>query len=198
MTRGPDYLLYELADGIVSDFMPCVDQLDEEIDRVEDEIFDRPSSGVLNRLFTLKRAVIHLRRILSPQREVLNRLARDEYRVVDMKERVYFRGVYDHLVRLHDINEGLRDLIGGALDIYLSATSNRLNEVMRILTLVTVLGLPLTFLTGFFGMNFFGSTYELPAPFEGWLLFIIAVLTMIFTPIVLYTLLKQYVRRKQL
>ena len=146
----------------------------------------------------MKRAAIQLRRILSPQREVLNRLARDEYRVIDAKERVYFRGVYDHLVRLHDINEGLRDLIGGALDIYLSAVSNRLNEVMRVLTLVTVLGLPLTFLTGFFGMNFFGATYEIPAPFEGRILFLIAMLAMIITPIVLYIALKRYVRRNKL
>jgi magnesium transporter len=198
LQRGADFLLFELADAVVADFMPCLDALDETANDLEDEVFSNPTRETLPRIFTLKRAAIHLRRILSPQREVLNRLARDEYRVVDAKERIYFRGVYDHLVRLHDINEGLRDLIGGALDIYLSATSNRLNEVMRVLTMVTVLGLPLTFLTGFFGMNFFGGTYELPAPFEGWLLFIIAVLTMIITPIVLYTLLKQYVRRRRL
>lgn len=198
LQRGTDFLLFELADAIVADFMPCLDGLDETANDLEDEVFSNPTKETLPRIFALKRAAIHLRRILSPQREVLNRLARDEYRVIDAKERVYFRGVYDHLVRLHDINEGVRDLIGGALDIYLSATSNRLNEVMRILTLVTVLGLPLTFLTGFFGMNFFGSTYELPAPFEGWLLFIVAILTMILTPVVLYTLLKKYVQRKKL
>jgi magnesium transporter len=198
LQRGTDYLLFELADTIVADFMPCLDALDETANDLEDEVFNNPTKETLPRIFTLKRAAIHLRRILSPQREVLNRLARDEYHVVDAKERVYFRGVYDHLVRLHDINEGVRDLIGGALDIYLSATSNRLNEVMRILTLVTVLGLPLTFLTGFFGMNFFGATYEIPAPFEGKLLFLIAMSAMIITPIVLYTLLKRYVQRRKL
>jgi magnesium transporter len=196
--RGADYLLYELADAIVADFMPCLDELDETANDLEDEVFNNPTRETLVRIFTLKRAAIQLRRILSPQREVLNRLARDEYRVIDAKERIYFRGVYDHLVRLHDINEGLRDLIGGALDIYLSATSNRLNEVMRVLTMVTVLGLPLTFLTGFFGMNFFGATYEIPAPFEGKVLFLIAMLAMILTPLVLYTLLKRYVRRRKL
>jgi magnesium transporter len=198
LQRGADFLLFELADAIVADFMPCLDALDETSNDLEDEVFSNPTKETLPRIFTLKRAAIQLRRILSPQREVLNRLARDEYRVIDAKERVYFRGVYDHLVRLHDINEGVRDLIGGALDIYLSATSNRLNEEMRILTQVTVLGLPLTFLTGFFGMNFFGASYEIPAPFEGKLLFLIAMLTMIITPIVLYTLLKQYVRRRNL
>jgi magnesium transporter len=178
--------------------MPCLDALDETANTLEDEVFNNPTKETLPRIFTLKRAAIQLRRILSPQREVLNRLARDEYRVIDAKERVYFRGVYDHLVRLHDINEGVRDLIAGALDIYLSATSNRLNEVMRILTQVTVFGLPLTFLTGFFGMNFFGASYEIPAPFEGKLLFVIAMAAMIITPLVLYTMLKEYVRRRKL
>ncbi len=198
LQRGTDYLLFELADAIVADYLPCLDALDETANSLEDEVFNNPTKETLPRIFALKRAAIQLRRILSPQREVLNRLARDEYRVIDAKERVYFRGVYDHLVRLHDINEGLRDLIGGALDIYLSAASNRLNEVMRILTMVTVLCLPLTFLTGFFGMNFFGGTYELPAPFEGRLLFVMAMLTMIILPMVLYTLLTQYVRRRKL
>jgi magnesium transporter len=198
LQRGTDYLLFELADTIVADFMPCLDALDETANDLEDEVFNNPTRETLPRIFTLKRSAIQLRRILSPQREVLNRLARDEYRVVDARERIYFRGVYDHMVRLHDINEGVRDLIGGALDIYLSAASNRLNEVMRVLTLVTVLGLPLTFLTGFFGMNFFGGTYEIPSPFGGELLFIIAVSAMIIMPLVLYTMLKQYVRRKKL
>ena len=198
LQRGADYLLFELADAIVADYMPCLDALDETANDLEDEVFNNPTQKTLPRIFTLKRAAIQLRRILSPQREVLNRLARDEYRVVDARERVYFRGVYDHLVRLHDINEGLRDLIGGALDIYLSATSNRLNEVIRILTMVTVFGLPLTFIASFFGMNFFGATYEIPAPLEGEVLFLIAMLTMLILPIVLYAMLKQYLRRRKL
>ena len=191
LLRGPDYLMYEIADGIISDFLPCVDALDEEIDRVEEEIFDRPTSGTLNRLFTLKRAVIHLRRILSPQREVLNRLARDDYQPIEDKERVYFRGAYDQLVRLFDINESLRDLVSGSLDMYLSVVSHRLNEVMKVLTIVTVLGLPLTFLTGFFGMNFFGATYEVPAPFNGLGLLLIAVSLMIGLPLGMWYWLKR-------
>lgn len=191
LLRGPDYLLYEVADNIVSDFLPCVDALDEEIDRVEEEIFDRPTSGTLSRLFTLKRAVIHLRRILSPQREVLNRLARDDYDPIEDKERVYFRGAYDQLVRLYDINESLRDLVSGSLDMYLSVVSNRLNEVMKVLTIVTVLGLPLTFLTGFFGMNFFGATYEVPAPVAGLVIFIVALALMVGLPLAMWYLFKR-------
>jgi magnesium transporter len=186
LLRGPDYLMYEIADGLVSDFLPCVDALDEEIDRVEEEVFDRPTSGTLSRIFTLKRAVIHLRRILSPQREVLNRLARDDYAPIEDTERVYFRGAYDQLVRLYDINESLRDLVSGTLDMYLSVVSNRLNEVMKVLTIVTVLGLPLTFLTGFFGMNFFGATYEVPAPAPGIVIFILALALMVGLPLIMW------------
>jgi magnesium transporter len=186
LLRGPDYLMYEIADNIVSDFLPCVDALDEEIDRVEEEIFERPIPGTLSRIFTLKRAVIHLRRILSPQREVLNRLARDDYAPIEDKERVYFRGAYDQLVRLYDINESLRDLVSGSMDMYLSVVSNRLNEVMKVLTIVTVLGLPLTFLTGFFGMNFFGATYEVSAPVPGMVIFILALALMAAIPLAMW------------
>ncbi len=191
LLRGPDYLLYEIADGIVSDFLPCVDALDEEIDRVEEEVFDRPTSDTLSRLFTLKRAVIHLRRILSPQREVMNRLARDDYAPIEETERVYFRGAYDQLVRLYDINESLRDLVSGTLDMYLSVISHRLNEVMKVLTIVTVLGLPLTFFTGFFGMNFFGATYEVPAPLPAPLLLVGAVLLMLSAPVLMWLVFKR-------
>jgi magnesium transporter len=192
LIRGADYLLFELTDVLVSDFMPCIDSLDEAVDRVEDEVFAKNSpSSTLNTIFTLKRAAVHLRRILSPQREVLNRMARDDYKVIDQKERVYFRGVYDHLVRLVDINESLRDLIGGVLDTYLSAASNRLNEVMKILTVVTLLFMPLTFLTGFLGMNFFGPTYEVTAPTNGVVLLVLAVASMIITPLMLWYWLKR-------
>src|SRR5436190_19318462 len=96
-----------------------------------------------------------MRRILLPQREVLNKLARDDYKVIDRKDRVFFRDIYDHLVRLHDLNESLRDLVSGALDTYLSVVNNRLNDVMKTLTLITTLFMPISFITGFFGMNFF-------------------------------------------
>jgi magnesium transporter len=92
----------------------------------------------------------------------MNRLARDAYGPIREEHRVYFRDVYDHLVRIHDLTESLRDLISGALDTYLSAISNRTNEIMKALTIVTVLFLPMSFLTGFFGMNFFGDNIALP------------------------------------
>src|SRR4030065_584150 len=134
--------------------MQVVESWDEEIEIVEDEVIGRPSAEMVQRIFILKRATLHLRRVLSPLREVLNKLARDDYAVIDAKDRVYFRDVYDHLVRLHDISESLRDLVGGVLDTYLSVINNRMNEVMKTLTLITTLFMPISFVVGFFGMNF--------------------------------------------
>ncbi len=152
---GADHLLYKITDNLVTEYMPAVEKIDATIDEIEDQIFDRPSPRTLERLFALKRVLLAMRRILLPQREVLNKLARDDYEVIDPRDRIFFRDIYDHLVRLHDLNESLRDLVGGALDTYLSVVNNRMNEVMKTLTIITTLFMPLAFVTGFFGMNFF-------------------------------------------
>lgn len=153
--EGADHLLYRIADNLMTGYMPAVERIDDAIDQIEDQVFDRPAPNTLERLFSLKRVLLSMRRIIIPQREVLNKLARDDYQVIDPKDRVFFRDIYDHLVRLHDLNESLRDLVGGVLDSYLSVINNRMNEVMKTLTIITVLFMPLTFLTGYFGMNFF-------------------------------------------
>ena len=153
--EGADHILYRIADNLMAGYMPAVEQIDEAIDHIEDQVFDRPSPRTLEQLLALKRVLVAMRRIIIPQREVLNKLARDDYQVIDPKDRVFFRDIYDHLVRLHDLNESLRDLVGSVLDTYLSVINNRMNEVMKTLTIITVLFMPLTFLTGYFGMNFF-------------------------------------------
>ncbi len=155
LQAGADHLLYRIADNLVASYMPAVERIDEAIDQIEDQVFDRPDPRTLEKLFALKRVLLAMRRIILPQREVLNKLARDDYGVIDPRDRVFFRDIYDHLVRLHDINESLRDLVGGALDTYLSVINNRMNEVMKTLTIITTLFMPLTFVTGFLGMNFF-------------------------------------------
>src|SRR5690349_18308100 len=164
LQEGPDHILYKIADFMVAEYMPIVEELDEAIDNIEDSIFDRPSPRTLEKLFALKRVLLAMRRILLPQREVLNKLARDDYKVIDPKDRIFFRDIYDHLVRLHDLNESLRDLVGGAQDTYLSVINNRMNEIMKTLTIITVLFMPISFITGFFGMNFF----EPVASLTGW------------------------------
>lgn len=153
--EGADHILYRIADNLMAGYMPAVEKIDDAIDHIEDQVFDRPSPRTLEQLLALKRVLVAMRRIIIPQREVLNKLARDDYQVIDPKDRVFFRDIYDHLVRLHDLNESLRDLVGSVLDTYLSVINNRMNEVMKTLTIITVLFMPLTFLTGYFGMNFF-------------------------------------------
>jgi magnesium transporter len=182
---GADHLLYKIADYLVAGYMPAIEKIDSAIDQIEDQVFDRPSPRILEKLFSLKRVLLAMRRILLPQREVLNKLARDDYQVIDPRDRVFFRDIYDHLVRLHDVNESLRDLVGGALDAYLSVINNRMNEIMKTLTIITVLFMPLTFLTGYFGMNFFEPLGNLKV----WTtnpVFYITLVTIFILPIIMY------------
>jgi magnesium transporter len=171
--------------------MQVVETLDEEIEVVEDEVIGRPNSEIVQRIFTLKRATLHLRRVLSPLREVLNKLARDDYAVIDAKDRVYFRDVYDHLVRLHDISESLRDLVGGVLDTYLSVINNRMNEIMKTLTLITTVFMPISFVVGFYGMNFFQPTSEKLIPWTSTPAFIVMMVVVIGAPISMLTWMRQ-------
>jgi magnesium transporter len=154
-SHGPDHLLYKLIDDLVAEYMPIVEAIDDQIDRVEDEVLTKAAPDTLERIFSLKRIILAMRRIIAPQREVLNKLARDEFQVVDPHDRIFFRDIYDHLVRLHDVNESMRDLVSGSLDTYLSVINNRMNDVMKTLTIITTLFMPISFITGFFGMNFF-------------------------------------------
>lgn len=184
---GADHLLYKIIDNVVTNYMPIVERIDEEIDEIEDQVFDRPTPRTLEKLFALKRALLSMRRILLPQREVLNKLARDDYAVIDRKDRIFFRDIYDHLVRLHDLNETMRDLVGGALDTYLSVINNRMNEVMKTLAIITTLFMPLSFIAAIFGMNFF-----LPRPDDAiWELmqrpvFYVVLVAMVITPILMF------------
>lgn len=162
--NGMDRLLYRLTEEVVLSYLPIVEELDDEIDKAEDQVFNNPTPHVLEKIFLLKRAALQLRRVIGPQREVLNRLARDDFRVIDLRTRVYFRDVYDHLVRLHDLIESIRDLVGGTLDTYLSVINNRMNDIMKTLTVITTLFMPISFITGFFGMNFFAAD----PPYSAW------------------------------
>ena len=183
--EGADHLLYKIADNLVAGYMPAVEKIDSAIDQIEDQVFDRPSPRTLEKLFALKRVLLAMRRILLPQREVLNKLARDDYKVIDPRDRIFFRDIYDHLVRLHDINESLRDLVGGALDTYLSVVNNRMNEIMKTLTTITVLFMPLTVLTSYFGMNFFAP----PGTLNSWTtnpVFYVTLATIFILPISMY------------
>jgi magnesium transporter len=185
LNKNSANLLYLLADELVNEYLPVVEEISTDLDAIEDEVFATASSAVLAQLFTLKRATVLLRRIMFPQREVLNKLARGDFAVIAPEDRVLFRDVYDHLVRLHDMAEGLRDLSGSVMDTYLSVVNNRMNEVMKTLTLLTTLFMPLTFLTGFFGMNFFQPTDPLPTWTDS-LTFEIVMVSMALIPLLMF------------
>lgn len=152
--NGADFLCHALLDALVDDYMPLIDSMDDEIEWLEDKVLEKPSPETLQRILALKHATLSLRRVIGPEREVVNRLSRDEFDLIAPNHRIYFRDIYDHLVRIQDLSESVRDIVSGTLDIYLSATSNRLNEVMKALTIVSTIFLPLSFIAGVYGMNF--------------------------------------------
>jgi magnesium transporter len=153
-SHGSDFFCHAILDGIVDDYLPLIDQMESEIDWIEDAVVAKPAPQTLEKLLSKKHSVMSLRRIISPQREVVNRLARDEFPQIQPYSRIYFRDVYDHLIRMQDLTDALRDVISGSMDIYLNSTSLRLNEVMKALTIVSTIFLPLSFVAGVFGMNF--------------------------------------------
>ncbi len=190
MGRGAARLLYHLVDEVVAGHMPVVDSIDAEMEVIEERILSAVAPAPLSQVLRIKRSLLHLRRIVAPQRETLNRLARDEIAAIGREDRIYFRDVYDHLVRLYDITEGLRDLAAGMLDTYLSVVNNRMNEVMKTFTLITTLFMPISFVTGFFGMNFF--TPQSPPP--GWtarIVFGAVCAAVVLVPFLMYTWLRR-------
>jgi magnesium transporter len=190
LKRGSAYILYRLADELIDDYTQAIDSIEDTIENIEDAIFNDPQPETLQQIFTIKRTLLHLRRIITPQRDVLNKFARDEYTVIDAQYRVFFRDVYDHLVRLTDVNDSMRELVGEALNSYLSVVNNRLNDIMKVLTIITTLFMPLSFLTGFFGMNFFQPVVNLES-WTGMTAFIIILAVMALVPISMFLWIKR-------
>ncbi len=152
--NGSDFLCHAVLDALVDEYMPIIDQMDDEIEWLEDQVLQKPSPRTMARIMTLKHSIVSLRRIISPMREVINRLSRDDFPMIDRQSRIYFRDIYDHLVRIQDLIDTIRDIVSGTMDIYLNSTSLKLNEVMKALTIVSTIFLPLSFLAGVYGMNF--------------------------------------------
>ena len=152
--RGVDYLLYALIDLIVDEGFPVLEMLGEEIEDLEDELLDHPTRDTLHQLHRLRRTMLVVRRMLWPQREVLNGLMRDQSGIILDQSQVYYRDCYDHTIQIMDLVETYRDMITSLLDVYLSSISYRLNEIMRILTIIATIFIPLTFIVGVYGMNF--------------------------------------------
>jgi magnesium transporter len=182
--NGANHLLYRVLDYLVAAYMPIVEKIDEEIDVIEDQVFNKPTTETLEHIFSLKRSLLAMRRVITPQREVLNKQARDHYQIIDSQDRVFFRDVYDHLVRLQDLNESMRDMLSGTMDIYLSVVNNRMNDVMKTLTVITTLFMIISFVAGFFGMNFFEPVTHLTI-WTGVLVFIVMLLATLLAPAIM-------------
>lgn len=149
-------LLYRVVDTLVDGYFPVLSDLDDRIDELEDEILERPTEEQLGQLFDMKRSLISLRKVVTPQRDMFASVigSGDSLPGMTPDAERYFRDLYDHLIRISDLVDSYRDLMSGALDTHLSTVSNRLNVVMKQLTIIATIFLPLSFLTGFFGQNF--------------------------------------------
>ena len=151
---GADYLAYALIDAIVDNYFMILENLGEAVEDIEDRLVTNPTSETLQTIHDLKREMIYLRKSVWPLREVINRLERSESPLINKSTFVYLRDVYDHTIQIMDAVDTFRDMLSGMLDIYLSSVSNRMNEVMKVLTVIATIFIPLTFVAGIYGMNF--------------------------------------------
>jgi magnesium transporter len=183
-SRGADYLLYCLLDSIIDEGFPMLESFGEQLEELEEELLDGPGRDTLRKLHKVKRELLLLRRMLWPQRELLNKLIRDENNLMHEETTIYLRDCYDHTMQIMDLLETYRDMTASMLDVYLSSISYRLNDVMRVLTVIATIFIPLTFIVGVYGMNFSVNTrspWAMPElnwyygyPFLWLLMFIIA------------------------
>jgi len=156
--RQSDYLLYTLLDVIVDHAFPLLETYGEQIEALEDEVLAQPTQDTLTEIHQLRRELLFMRRLLWPQREVLTLLFRGECACIEQETRVYLRDCYDHTVQILDLLESYREMAASMVEVYLSSLSNRLNESMRLLTIIATVFIPLTFIAGVYGMNFGNNT----------------------------------------
>src|SRR5689334_14945750 len=154
--RGAAFILHHCIDNVVDEYLPVMDDFDERINDLEDNIFSlrQPNNEILEEILSLKRSLLRVKRISSKQLEVLYRMSHGQFQLISGPVLPFYRDIFDHLVRVTDLAESYRDLISGSLEAYLSVVSNRLNEIMKVLTIFSAVMLPLTFIAGVYGMNF--------------------------------------------
>jgi len=177
-----DYLAYALMDAIVDGYFIILEKLGDRIELVEDELLENPTTDTLQDIHSLKREMIFLRKSIWPLREVINRLERGESSLIHDATTLYMKDIYDHTIQIIDSIEAFRDMLSGMLDIYLSTISNKMNEVMKVLTIIATIFIPITFIAGIYGMNFeympeLGWRWSYPML---WIVIISVTLTMIF------------------
>ncbi len=151
---GPDYLTYALVDALVDEFFPVLEQYGEQIETLEAELLVKPTNRTIQEVHRIKRELLMLRRTAWPERDVISAMQREESDVIQHETQVYLRDCYDHTIQIIDMIETYRDLAAGMLDIYLSSVSNKMNEIMKVLTIISTIFIPLNFIAGVYGMNF--------------------------------------------
>jgi magnesium transporter len=147
-------VLHDVVDALVDSFFPVLSELDDEIDEIQETLLQRPTDEQLQRVFDLKRRLVGLRKAVTPQRDLFGGVGPSELPGMTVEAERYFRDVYDHLIRISELIDSYRDLLTSVTEVYLSTASNRMNAVMKQLTLIATIFLPLSFITGFFGQNF--------------------------------------------
>ncbi|BCJ88452.1 magnesium/cobalt transporter CorA [Effusibacillus dendaii] len=163
MNKGPDFLLYSIVDGITDEYFPIMERISTRIDELEDEMYEHPAQEITEEFLALKRTIVLIRRVIQPKKRIFANVG-GRYSFDVQEENVpYFIDLVDHLERIADSLEVFRDLVSGAMETYYSLVTSRTNEAMRVLTIISTVMMPLTFITGFFGMN-------VPIPFQshGW------------------------------
>jgi len=151
---GADYLFYVLIDIIIDNYFIVLEKVGEDIENIEDILIKNPEPETLQLIYRLKRSSIELRKSIWPMREIINKLQREQSKLIGEDLQIYLRDIYDHVFRISDQLENYRDIIFGMLDMYLSSVSNRMNDIMKVLTIISTVFIPLSFLAGFYGMNF--------------------------------------------
>ncbi len=151
---GADYLAYALIDSVVDNYFNVLEDIGEVMEEIEEELVTNPAPAILQRIHDLKKEMIFLRKSVWPLREIINGLQREETPLIKESTNIYLRDLYDHTISVIDTVETFRDMISGMLDVYLSSVSNRMNEIMKVLTIFAVIFIPLTFIAGIYGMNF--------------------------------------------
>ncbi len=186
---GADYLAYALMDSIVDYYFVILEKIGEKIEHIEGDLVAHPTSENLQIIQNLKRDMIFLRKSVWPLREIISGLQRNESALIQKTTQAYLRDLYDHTIQVIDTVESMRDIVSGMIDIYMSSISNRMNEVMKVLTIIATIFIPLTFIAGIYGMNFDPQASPYNMPELGWpfgYLFAWAIMIVIATGMVIY------------
>ena len=154
LNRGADFIFHAVIDTIVDNYNTTLDILEYEVDQVEDDVLGQPDEDTIKSIFTLRRDIVHLKRIVLPQKEALSRLSKEQFKLISKMASVYFSHIYDHLMRINDLADFHREILNSSLEVYYSSVSTKTNEIIKFLTIFTVLFIPPTFLVGLWGMNF--------------------------------------------